>query len=188
MNRSTCTAAVAAVALTLLSACGAGTQAKPGGDATGTNRPSSSSSSSSTPVEIETEEEPAPQDTELTFGESATFDDGLVLNVSKPKVFKPSEYAATDKAKAYVKFTITLVNKTDATFDPAMVYATVQSANVEASTVYDSENGLDGGPNTKLLKGREAKWQVAFGVEDPKDLVMEINPGAFDYADILYTN
>ena len=192
MKKLTCTAAVAAVALTL-SACGTATQAKAGGDATGTNRPASSASSSSTssssssaPEEVvETE---APQDTELTFGESATFDDGLVLNVSKPKVFKPSQYAAKDKAKAYVKFTITLVNKTGATFDPALVYATVQSANVEASTVYDSENGLDGGPSTKLLKGREAKWQVAFGVEDPKDLVMEINPGAFEYADILYTN
>ena len=70
----------------------------------------------------------APQDTELTFGESATFDVAW-LNVSKPKVFKPSQYAAKDKAKAYVKFTITLVNKTGATFDPALVYATVQSAN-----------------------------------------------------------
>ena len=188
MKRFTCTAAIAAIALSL-SACGTTTQAKAGGDATGTNRPSSSSSSASaesTPEDIETED--SPQDTELTFGESATFDDGLVMTVSKPKVFKPSEYAATDKAKAYVKFTVTIVNKTGKTFDPSMVYATVQSANEEASSVFDNENGLDGGPSTKLLKNREAKWQVAFGVEDPKDLVMEINPGAFEYSDILYTN
>jgi hypothetical protein len=187
---------ISITALVVLAASGcAPTTATQSGDATGVNRPSSSSSSSSSssPAEpaadLETEEpEPSDEDTELKFGESATFDDGLVINVSKPKVFKPSEYAAFDKAKAYVKFTITVVNRTGKTFDPTGVYATVQSANEEASTVFDSDKNIGGGPSTKLLKNREAKWVIGFGVQNPKDLVMEISPGAFEYDDILYTN
>jgi hypothetical protein len=187
---------ISITALVVLAASGcAPTTAAPSGDATGVNRPSSSSSSSSAAPaapaadELETEApEPSDEDTELKFGQSATFDDGLVITVSKPKVFKPSEYAAFDKAKAYVKFTITVVNKTGKSFDPNGVYATVQSSNEEASSVFDSEKNIGGAPSTKLLKNREAKWVIGFGVQNPKDLVMEINPGAFEYDDVLYTN
>jgi Transposase and inactivated derivatives len=74
--------------------------------------------------------------------------------------FRPSEYAASSAAKAYVKFTVTIVNGTGKTFDPSMFSASAQSANLEADEVYDTAGGLNGSPDTKLLKGREAKFVI----------------------------
>jgi hypothetical protein len=188
MKKFTCTAAVATLALTLT---GCGQTASPSAGETGTNRPSSSSpssssSSSSAPDAVETEE-PAPEDTEFKFGESVKFDDGLSVTISKPKAFKPSQYAAFDKEPAYVRITITVVNKTGATYDPSAFYATLQSANVEATSVYDSDKKIEGGPQTKLLKNREAKWDLGFGVKNPKDLVLEVTPG-FEYNSVIFTS
>ncbi len=50
----------------------------------------------------------------------------------------------------------------------------MQSNNKEAEDVFDAENGLEGSPSTKLLKGRESEWEVGFAVANPKDMVMEV--------------
>ncbi len=31
-------------------------------------------------------------------------------------------------------------------------------------------------PDTKLLPGRQVKWEIAFAVKNPRDLVLEIGP------------
>jgi hypothetical protein len=116
--------------------------------------------------------EPGPET--LEFGKSYTWDDGVTLTVGKPKKFKPSEYAAAEKAKGYLKFTVTVVNKSDKPLDLGLTYITVQSSNKEAEQVFDSENDLESTPDTKVLKGRESEFDVGFGVADPKDVVMEV--------------
>ena len=63
----------------------------------------------------------------------------------------------------------------------------VQSGNTEADQVFDSENDVGGGPSTKLLNGREAKFKIAFTVANPKDLVMEVRP-SFEHESVLFTN
>lgn len=183
--------ALAAVAVLALAGCGgiSGTQSTV---KTGTNRPAETSTT--TPVIVpETTDAPTADyeptidsNEPITFGGTKTYTDGLSITVSAPVRFKPSsESAIMEPAKAYVKFTVTLVNGTGKMFDPSMVSATVQSANIEGSNVFDSNVG--GSPSTKLLKGREVKYVVAFGVDDPKDIVMEITPG-FDYESAMFTN
>jgi hypothetical protein len=130
--------------------------------------------------------EPGPET--LEFGKSYTWDDGVTLTVGKPKKFKPSEYAAAEKAKGYLKFTVTVVNKSDKPLDLGLTYITVQSSNKEAEQVFDSDKGLESSPDTKLLKGRESEFDVGFGVADPKDVVMEVAlQDDFERPNILYS-
>ncbi len=120
------------------------------------------------------------------FGQTYPWEDGLSVSVSAGASFTPSEYASSDKAPAYLMFVITITNNTGATFDPSMFYATAQSADAEADEVYDTDSGLKGSPSTKLLNGRTSTFNVGFGVKDPKDVVMEVQPG-FEYESVIFT-
>jgi hypothetical protein len=115
-----------------------------------------------------------PEQETLAFGKAYTWDDGITVTVGKPMSFRPSEYAAVEKGKRYVKFTVTVVNKSNKPVDLGLTYISVQSKNEEADEVFDSGSGLKGPPDTKVLKGRVSEFDVGFGVADPKDVVMEI--------------
>jgi hypothetical protein len=137
---------------------------------TGENRPTvESRPPSSAPTVTAT-----PRQETLAFGKSYTWHDGVTVTVGKPKKFQPSEYAAAEKAKRYLKFTVTVVNKSDKHINLGLTYVNVQSSNKEADQVFDSASGLYGPPDTKVLKGRTSEFDVGFGVDDTKDLVMEI--------------
>ena len=111
-----------------------------------------------------------------SFGEAFTYDDGLSVTVGKPTTYQASVWAwASDRYLDFVAFEVFVVNKTGGVWDPGLFYVTVQSDNEEGDQVYDSEK-LKSAPTTKLLNGREAKFTVAFGVANPKDLVMEVTP------------
>ena len=130
-----------------------------------------------------------PEEESLDFGESYTWDDGITVTVGKPDKFKPSRYAAADKAEAYLKFKVTVVNKSKESLDLGLTYVSVQSANKEADQVFDSKNDLEGSPSTKLLKGRESEWEIGFGVVDPKDAVMEFAlQDNFERPSLLYSS
>lgn len=145
----------------------------------GDNRPSDSATD-------DTADE-APDDGPASFGDTYTWTDGVSITVSAPEAFTPSEYASFDEAPSYLKFTITLVNDSDEPVSAALVYPSLQSGNTEASTVFDSDQGLSGPPSTDVLPGRETQWAVGFGVSDPTDLVLEISPG-FAYDSAYFTN
>lgn len=150
----------------------------------GTNRPSDEPEGEpSAPPE-----EPA-ADQEIKFGASYTWDDGVSLTVSKPAKFKPGEYSRVKGAKGYLKYTVTVVNKSTKPLDLAITYITVQSGNREAEQVFDTENGLEGSPSTKLLKGRESQFDVGFGVANPNDVVMEVAlQDNFERPSLIYSN
>ncbi|MGA4670618.1 hypothetical protein ACPCG0_12640 [Propionibacteriaceae bacterium Y1923] len=158
----------------------------------GNNRPASSAPAATdaattdpAPATTEAESSPTPTDDPVkAFGASYTWEDGLAVTVSKPADFKPGEWSQEEGYDKYVVFEITLVNNSGTPWDPGMFYATLQSANEEAPTIYDSEQ-LGERPSTKLLNGREAKFKMAFAVKDPSDLVMELRPD-FDHESVLY--
>lgn len=121
------------------------------------------------------------------LGATYLWADGLAVTVSTPSDYQPSEYAAgTDGFSRFVVFDVTIVNNTGTVWEPALFRATVQSANQEASKVYDSGN-LPDEPTTKLLNGREATFTMAFGVADPADLVVEVTPD-WDHQSVLFHN
>ena len=112
----------------------------------------------------------------------------MTITVSKPKKFKPSEYNEVKGAKAYLKYRVTVVNKSSKALDLSLTYMSVQSSNKEAEQVFDSENGLEGSPSTKLLKGRESEYDIGFAVADPKDVVMEIAlQDDFERGNLIYS-
>lgn len=179
MNKNI-TTGIVAVTLAMSGCAGTGVTAVSSGTASAT--PSSPSAEYTSPPAAPEEIE----DPTLSFGETATYDDGLAVNVSVPKAYKPSEYAAgTEGFTKFVSLTVTLVNKTGAPFDPSMSVESLTSGDVEGSRVFD-EN-IDGAPATKILNGRSVKYVVVYGVKNPADLTMEIAP-SFEHSDTIYTN
>ena len=116
----------------------------------------------------------------LSFGETASWDDGLEVTIAVPEAFTPSETALEFMAAEhlhYVKLGIRVVNGTTVPYDASQFLISAQSSNQEAEVVFDTESGLDGGPMTAVLPGREAEFFYGFGVSDPADLVVEVAPG-----------
>ena len=120
----------------------------------------------------------------LDFGETVTYDDGLSVTVSEPTQINPGEYAYPEVAEA-TQFTITIVNGSDAPFDPSFAYANVQSSNVEAEEVFSDT--LGGPPSTTVLPGRETTYKAAFATADPSDIVFQLAP-TWDHEDTFWTN
>jgi len=169
---------VVGLAALLLAGCGGTTGSTDSSEPAGTNADSTASA------------EPATDQGDGTtkFGGTYTYEDGLSVTVSTPKKFKPSEYAFVEDAEAYVAMTVKIVNKTGKPYDPSLFYATMQSGNEEAEQVFDSENDIGGSPDTKVLNGREVKFKIGYGVKDPKDLVLEVNPESLTYDAAIFTS
>jgi hypothetical protein len=136
-----------------------------------TNDPSSVLSRPPSSVPTHTER---PERETLAFGKSYRWKDGVSLTVGKPKKFTPSEFAVTKKTKRYLRFTVTVVNRSKKPIDLGLTYISVKSRNKEAEHVFDSPTGLNGPPDRKIVKGKKSEFDVGFGVADPNDLVMEL--------------
>lgn len=115
-----------------------------------------------------------PERKTLAFGRSHTWDDGLTVTVGKPKNFKPSKWAVVKESKRYVRFDITVVNKSDKRIDIGLTAISLESRNKEEDELFDSVSGLKGPPDTEISKGQKSEFDVGFGVADPKDLLMEV--------------
>lgn len=122
-----------------------------------------------------------------TFGETYEWEDGLSISVSAPKPFKPTDSASGgEDAAAHLRFTVVVVNGTGAKFDASGFSSTLQSNDQEADEVFDAAGGLDGSPSTTLLPGRQAKWEIGYGVANPDDLVLEIED--WEHSSVIFTN
>lgn len=162
---------------------------------TGTNRPTAPPTTEAPEDPAAGESEPTeedlaepteePEDPELAFGDSTTYEDGLTITVGKPQPYRPSDTAAFEKSAAYRKFEVTIVNNTGKRFDPSLFTTTLQSSNKEGDEVFDSGGGIEGAPSTTLLNGREAKFEIAYGLADPDDIVLEVSP-SFEHNASVY--
>lgn len=185
--------AITATAALALSACGLTSTTEGSSDAeptSGTNRPSDTSTAESTQeaeAEPEEEEELTGADPGvLTFGEAFTYSDGLQVNISQPSQMTSSEWAVPSGAQG-LTFDVTIVNGTNKPYDPALDYFSAQIGNTEAEQIFDSEQGYDGTPSTKVLPDRESSFKVAFEGTDVDNLVMEYSPGDWDRGSLLFT-
>jgi hypothetical protein len=124
----------------------------------------------------------------LAFGDIAAFEDGLEVGASAPAPFTPAEWASGgDGFTQFVRIDITLTNGTAEAFDPTLTYVTLSSAGAEGSEVFDSGNGIVGGPTTSLLPGQSVTFPVVFGVNDPADLTLEVSPGVWEYDTVIFS-
>ncbi|CAM4057375.1 hypothetical protein [Janibacter anophelis] len=186
------TIALALSALMSLSACATTSGSTEDSPSSGTNRPSTTAEATEAGGDAaadasadDTEAEAAAQTPSvLAFGKAFTYTDGLQVTVSKPTPMTSGEWAAPSNAKGQA-FTVTIVNDTEAPFDPTLAYITLQSANTEAEQIFDSEAGYGDSPQTTLLPGRETTYKVAFATPDASDLVMEFTP-SWDHDPAIY--
>jgi hypothetical protein len=166
----------ALLTILLCSACLTTTSGNPEDNppAVETRAPSSEPTVETSPPSSEPTASGVPEPEALAFGKSHTWGDGVSVTVAKPTKFKPSAYTVVEKSKLYLKFTVTVVNKSNKPINLGLTYISVKSRNEEAREVFDSGSGLRGPPDTKVLKGRTSEFDVGFGVADPKDVALEI--------------
>lgn len=111
------------------------------------------------------------------------------MTISEPKRYQPSEWAAgAEGPGTALRFTVVVVNGTEAPYDVVGDYVTLQSGNKEAEQIFDSEKNVTGPPDTKILPDREAKYDIAFQVKNPKDLVMEYQPVDWELTSVIFVS
>lgn len=155
-----------------------------------------------TATESGAETEPAPEpepdgevsldDDDPTFtgvgkpGEWGKYEDGVQVTISEPESYTPSEYAAaTDDFTDYLRFVVKLKNDGSDVYDPTMFMLSASSGGVEARRIFDSSNEVGSAPSTKVLPGKSIRFAVAFGVNDPSEVLVELSPG-YDYDSVLF--
>lgn len=183
-----------ATSVLLTTACSASVPAQPTSDVpAGTNRPTVSETSASPTPSVAASPSPTtepvpttepPSDGTAPFGSAYTWTDGLSVTIGEPAPYEPSEWAAKGEEESFVVFDVHVINNTGAPWDPALLYATIQSGNQEGTRVFDSGQ-LPPEPTTTLLDGREVQFQMAFGVADPSDLVLELAPD-WEHESVLF--
>lgn len=194
MKKSTL-AAVSAATTLALSACGSLSQSTSSDEQSGSNAPSSDQMDETADSDEDVDAEEADIEADGSddgdadeggdgtheFGDTAAYPDGLSVTVSDPKDYTPSSTSfGSEGYPNSVQFTVKIVNKTGNSFDPSLLYASIQSGNTEGEQIFDSAKGLEGAPSTTVLDGRESTFPIAFGVQDPADLVLEINTGDWE--------
>jgi hypothetical protein len=131
-------------------------------------------------------EEPAADDTNAAFGDAVTYIDGVSISVSTPAEFTPSQYAAGAEQAHNVVFNITITNGSEENLQPT-VYTRVSSGGVEASSIFDVDNDLSGGPSTVILPDGTVTWKEAYSIADLDSIIVQVAP-SFDYDDSIFTN
>lgn len=138
--------------------------------------------------EPQPEPEPTATDGVLAFGDAFVYDNGDAVTVSAPAEFSPSEWSFGGEGfPRHLRFEITFTNGSDEPFDPSMFSVTASSAGIEADSVFDSEQGIEGAPTTSVLPGASVTFVYAFGVHDMDDLVLEGAP-SWDHESFLYAS
>ncbi|MFD8449212.1 hypothetical protein [Streptomyces coelicoflavus] len=144
-------------------------------------------------AEEATEEEAPPASDESDDGvyaldETVTYESDVEVSLSGFKRQVSSEYAMPEKTP-YVRFTVKVKNSGTKTLDATLLTVNCSYAKDGRSSesVFDSETGLEGNPQTKLLAGRSIN--VPWGCELPKGeklIQIEVAPD-FDSETAIFT-
>lgn len=183
--------AAAAVAAVVAAAITAGVT---GGDTAGpaptvTVTETVSTDGSAAPADEEAD--PTPTETGdgvYALSDTAVYDSDVEVSLSGLERAVSGAYAAPENT-SYVRFTVKIKNGGSKTLDATMltVNCSYGKDGHSSEEVYDSDAGLDGGPETKLLAGRSIN--VPWGCELPKDeklVQIEVAPD-FDSDAAIFT-
>lgn len=130
---------------------------------------------------------PAEREPNPSFGDDWTYENGVTVTLSQPADYTPSDSSFDpSNAPAHVTFEVTVTNDGEEDYDPVLLSLSAQSGSTPAEQIFDSAQGVGGSPSTTLLPGRSVTFPVAFGVQDPTDLVVEVSPG-FEYQSVVFT-
>ena len=134
-------------------------------------------SGDTTTVEVEEEVVEEPANTNPTFGDTYTWDDGLAVTISEPEEATLSEYAGEMydlEAGTPIAFTVTLTNGTDKDVEAMMINTKMTSGGKESEAIFDSVAGVDL-PTATVLPGKSLEWKIGFVVADPADMILTVS-------------
>ncbi|MFD7709314.1 hypothetical protein [Streptomyces sp. NPDC059786] len=132
--------------------------------------------------------EEADDDGVFALDETVTYENDVEVDLSGLKRTTSGAYASPENTP-YVAFTVKVKNGGSKTLDATMltVNCSYGEDGKSSESIFDSEAGLNGGPDTKLLAGRSIN--VPWGCELPKNektIQIEISPD-FDSEAAIYT-
>lgn len=139
-----------------------------------------------TPDDLPTESAPAA----LAFGGTHTYPDGMKVTVSKPRAYRPDEFAAGHtKGNSAFQVTITIVNGSGEAVDITTALPSVRDgAGAAAGQIFDGSGASE--PFTgRLLPGKQARGKFAFSLPANADgeMQLEVGPKVLDYEDAIWT-
>lgn len=163
MRRPKAVLAVCAAALAL-SSC-AGPQAE--------HRPQASLSS--TPLADQETQPATAANTAINFGSDYRFPSGLVVSVSTPDVFRPSDNAYP-RAERAVAFGVVLVNDGEQPYRLSNFSVSAMVDGVETKQVVDTTQGYNGivDADRDLGPGKSVRLRLAFAVSDERGVIRMI--------------
>ncbi|MGM7420822.1 hypothetical protein [Cellulosimicrobium sp. CpK407] len=123
------------------------------------------------------------------YGESVRYADGLVVAVSAPQPYTPTE-DATKREDDYphaVRLRVRVTNGTGQEIDPDGLELQPVSGGLVARTVYDyAPDVLLDDPDT-IARGTSAEWDLVYNVYDPEDVVVGVEPTWGNYAVAVFS-
>ncbi|MEU8520267.1 DUF4190 domain-containing protein [Streptomyces sp. NBC_01216] len=139
-----------------------------------------------------TDDAPPAEDTPavLAFGDTHTYEDGMKVTVSKPRAYRPDQFAAGHaKGNSAFQVTITIVNGSEKAVDITTALPSVEDADGSpADQVFDGSNASE--PFTgMLLPGKQAKHAFTFSLPAGSDgeMQLEVGPKLLEYEDAIWT-
>lgn len=110
-------------------------------------------------------------------GEVFTYEDGLVVSTTTPKVYEPGRYAITGENPVAVRFDVTVTNNGSKPFDPTFFGVDASYGGQPASQIIDISNKIGASPQTKVLPGKSITFSVAFSIiEGPGEFQVDLRP------------
>ncbi|MFK4070616.1 hypothetical protein [Streptomyces sp. NPDC029674] len=133
------------------------------------------------PAEDEPAEEPEPESTEpevAGLNETAAYGNGVEVSLSKFARGTSSEYGSPENTP-YVKFAVRVKNDGKSTIDTSgfTTSCSYGEAGQSSESIFDSDGGLNGGPDTRLLAGRSITVTWACELPKAEDTIqIEVSP------------
>jgi hypothetical protein len=118
-----------------------------------------------------------------TWGQRATTDAGLGIEVAKPEAYKASRSAAGNDRGRAVKVTTTVVNGTSEPYElnTFIIGPTATHASQSAPEIYDFGGDIDVVPVTTILPGKSFTYSTLLSIgKDEAEMQLEYSPELFE--------
>ncbi|WP_426309095.1 hypothetical protein [Cellulosimicrobium sp. E-16] len=123
------------------------------------------------------------------YGESVRYTDGLVVSVSAPQPYTPTEDASVreDDHPHAVRLRVRVTNGTGQEVDPGGLDLQPVSGGLVARRVFDyAPDVLLDDPDT-IARGTSAEWDLVYNVYDPEDVAVGLEPTWANYAVAVFS-